>query len=1152
MQPINALFSPDLLDPDLLDPDLLDPDLLDPDLLDSVTRRYGQPVVATLPPASLHDDPTEAFTTLHSQLEAAEVVLFADIWPGDLDAFFRLRLVQVLAGRAPLPSLSIVVLSAAMTGPPLAGGFAYRFRSGWPFARCIFLTKGDDHNTLSALLGLPVGPLDDPAIIASEADAGQAIALQVQPAWGRCGSTILFENQLESLVQAGFFTIRVFTDPKWRHGPTLRSRLDRTVPENSVQAGAHVNAIAVPDGLPFALQAETIDATWRSILTATASCRIRDDAVAAAGGQAACAIVNRLECLGPALAFAPGARMLLSLQEDRTAAIHQFALLDGRDEATALMFANAAEQVQTQLLGIADICTFVSSAEMTRLAPWCRRAVTVRPRVTAAAVPQDAVPRLDLLVTGAEDALNVASLRWFLDEVWRPHLEAHGVSVAIAGRVGRHVLDAAAGSPLVHFLGFVDDLDAIRSWCRLSVVPDLNRAGISAKLLDTLAACHPVATTTAGLRGLEPSVAGVLPAFDTAEALATDILTLIRSPAHLAERQLLVRQVQDASRQDIDHAALVMAVPRPSGPSIRKRLERWSRLAGPALPADAAAYSFGFDVAFPMSGSPYDSQVLLDGWHQSEPWGRWTDGAVASLRITLGAPADEPLTLALDIVPSAVGANLRIGWDGTMLALIDPVPGANLWDIPTELSTGKTSFVISLHAGETVRPATGGASVDDRILGIGVSSVRVSSRQPTLCQPGVFMPIRAASMPRQVLLTGWHAPEEWGCWTSKLTASLRLTLPEPASGSVRLELELTLPPTVPMLTLVVNGTALPAITPATGRNRWDLPTHATNGRTELHVQLSIPETYCAARADEGADDRELGIGLRGIRLVPFVPAFHEPGTRLRLARPQALEEVLRDGWHPTEDWGCWTSGQDAVLRLAFHEPLFGLFRLEMDLAPRPVASALTVSVNGQALPAIVPVTGSNSWTLPERLTEGQPALLIALHVSQTFCPAAIGPSTDDRVLGVGVRWITLHRHAAATCPIGSAVAISSDLGDRGILVAGWHKLEPWGCWSSGPDAAMLLCFDAVLAGPYVLEVDMMPPLLKGPVILSVNGERLDPVSVSDGPNEWALPQSVTDGQSMLDMHLLVALPVRPSDVRDSKDGRVLGVGVRSFRIRPLS
>jgi hypothetical protein len=413
------------------------------------------------------------------------------------------------------------------------------------------------------------------------------------------------------------------------------------------------------------------------------------------------------------------------------------------------------------------------------------------------------------------------------------------------------------------------------------------------------------------------------------------------------------------------------------------------------------------------------------------------------------------------------------------------------------------------------------------------------------------MPVSADAMPRQVLLAGWHGPEPWGCWSRRTTAALRLTLQQPVPDSIRLELDLLPQSANPPLTLSVNGAALPAVIPVNGRNTWDLPPRTTTGRTELQLLLSVPETFCAARAGTGADDRELGIGLRRITLIPFVPVYHEPGIVLRLARPDPLDEILRTGWHTPEDWGCWTSGRHAELRLAFREPLSGTLQLELNLSPGRSGATLALSVNGHALPPIVPRSGANTWNLPARLTNGQRDLLIALHVSETFSPADLHASGDRRTLGVGVRSLLLHRQEAP-CPIGSLVRISGDLGDNGMLRNGWHKPEAWGCWSSGPDGALRLWFDAPLRGPHAIEFDMMAPLLNGPVILSVNGESMAPLAVTDGPNEWLLPTRRTDGQTELDLHLLVALPVRPIDVRDSKDDRILGVGIRSLRIRALS
>jgi hypothetical protein len=96
---------------------------------------------------------------------------------------------------------------------------------------------------------------------------------------------------------------------------------------------------------------------------------------------------------------------------------------------------------------------------------------------------------------------------------------------------------------------------------------------------------------------------------------------------------------------------------------------------------------------------------------------------------------------------------------------------------------------------------------------------------------------------------------------------------------------------------------------------------------------------------------------------------------------------------------------------------------------------------------------------------------------------------------------------------------------------------------------MLLRFDAALDGAYALEFEMMPPLLDLSVTLSVNDTVLETIFAMDGPNEWALPRSCTDGQTQLIIHLLVARPARPIDVMDSTDERMLGVGISSFRLR---
>jgi Glycosyl transferases group 1 len=702
------------------------PPSVSPDLLARITSRFGAPRTLALPEAGPDGDHSAAFAQLRRDCRGADAVLFPAIAPGHLDRFFQMRLAQVVRWEPPLPAVSIVVLTQGQDGPKLAGGFAERFRSGWPFAKCVFVTETEDAAALSARLGLPVeAPDANWTPLSSDAQGSQKIAVQFQRIWGRCGSTTGFENQVESLVRAGFLTIRVFTDATLRRGATLAARLAEIIPENSDHAGAHIDVVAVPDGPPIPVRATSHDSWWAGWLAATATCRVLDPAIAEVMKRADQVVANHLEGVGPALALTPRARLMLDVRDDRVRSTTEMMRRDGKPEAQIAIVEAATSRAQAAVLAIPDICGHVSASEFESLGRHCPRSVIMLPRVYANPSPAPDAPRFDALIFGDEHKFNIASLRWFLEEVWQPHLATAGVSVAIAGRVGDHVRDHAKGSMLLHFLGFVDDLDALRSACRLTVVPDRHGSGTAVKTLATLASGHPLVSTLVGVRGLDPSVAGILAANDDPLAMAADILELLRDPDALLERRRMVERAHTAINRGPDHAALLRQIPRPTPRVIREREAKWARLTAAAVRPDPKPYHFLPGKWFAMSGSAWDHLVLLDGWHGAEAWGRWTDGAVASMRLPLAAPADVGLVLELDIERSLAGGTLAISVDDASFDPIQPAPGPIAFEIPYNVTRTKNNLLITLRGSETVRPAQSGASSDTRILGIGVNRVRV-------------------------------------------------------------------------------------------------------------------------------------------------------------------------------------------------------------------------------------------------------------------------------------------------------------------------------------------------------------------------------------------------------------------------------------------
>jgi hypothetical protein len=845
-----------------------------PELIAWVTSRYGAPTIAVLPQVRPDADHAAAFEQLLADVSGASVVLFPDICPDRLDGFFHLRLVQVLRMQSPLSALSIIAISSGRDGPKLAGGFADRFRSGWPFAHCVFVTSRGNPRLLTATLGLPVDhafdPAAMPAILGPRVSSDQKIAMQFQPIWRRCGSTTGFENQIQSLVTAGFLTVRLFTDGKLRRGPTLDATLNQVIAENGTHAGAHINLVSVPSGSPNWIDPDDTDAVQLANRMAQDSfCIIHDANGMQAAKRAYSVIATHLELLGPALLLAPQARLLLDVPDDRVLAERAWALEQGATEAQADIAAAALVRVQEQVLAIADICTFVSVTEAERLGPHCQRSATVPPRIYAPPARPPMQPVFDLLLTGDLHIFNVASLRWFLDDVWLPYLADASVNVAIAGRVGDRIGAETYASPLLHFMGFVEDLEAVRSQCRLTVVPDRAGTGVSVKLLNALAVEHPVATTNMGLRGLESSIARLIPAHDEAAALAADILNLIGNTQYLEERRTLVRQARQAIHQAADYAELLMSMGPPTESERQARSAKWEQIIAAATPLDPRPYYFGSDTTFVMSGCARDHQVLVDGWHDAEPWGRWTDGATASLRLTVAEPATEPLRLELDLIPSPTGAALSITIEDVPFPAIDPVQGSNAWDIPLATTQGKRGILLTLHVAGTVCPAQAGGSADERILGIGVSGVRLRTRQPTLCQVGTRLPINAGTMPREVLLDGWHPLEDWGCWSNSRQASLRLTFAQPLAGPLTLEMDLSASPAGATLTVIANETTLPPIVPCAGSNTWLLPEIVTDGQSEIRIELQTSSTFCPAELNGSADDRILGVGIHSLGVYAF-------------------------------------------------------------------------------------------------------------------------------------------------------------------------------------------------------------------------------------------------------------------------------------------
>ena len=301
-------------------------------------------------------------------------------------------------------------------------------------------------------------------------------------------------------------------------------------------------------------------------------------------------------------------------------------------------------------------------------------------------------------------------------------------------------------------------------------------------------------------------------------------------------------------------------------------------------------------------------------------------------------------------------------------------------------------------------------------------------------------------------------------------------------------------------------------------------------------------------ASPSGDGRILGIGLRTIRLVTMDPPIIPLGKRIGLGHDFVPPRLLWAGWHAPEAWGCWTSGTDATMRMMLQRPLTERVRLELELAGLPERYPLTLQVNDYTFPARRPKVGRNVWSLPSRATEGRSDLSARLQIAETHNPRELGRSDDDRTLGVGVHALRLLPRPASTCQLDETIRIGREMKNPEILGAGWHKPEPWGCWSLQTTATVHLGFDTLLDGPLVLDLNLSPPLLNQPVTVTVNTIPLAERVVHAGSNLWDLPPACYAETDTLDIDLTIDRTVRPTELRDSTDNRPLGIGLRAIRI----
>jgi len=322
--------------------------------------------------------------------------------------------------------------------------------------------------------------------------------------------------------------------------------------------------------------------------------------------------------------------------------------------------------------------------------------------------------------------------------------------------------------------------------------------------------------------------------------------------------------------------------------------------------------------------------------------------------------------------------------------------------------------------------------------------------------------------------------------------------------------------------------------------------------------------------------RDLGAALSGGRPGPGRPLCEEAaavgagppravppvsfGQHVRLGAEEARRYVAHGVWLP-EPQGCWIAGREARLVLGLRRTPDTALALSIAaegyLNRRRRRQRLTVIANGSAVgartlweagPALL------GLRLPREVVEGRTTLDLVLRAPDAASPAELGLDDDQRRMGVFLRGVMVCQPPAVA--LGTHLRLGQGVDDESMLAGGWGEPEPFGRWSQGPLAQLLVRIDHP---PRTLEIECETVPFIGQdgrhlrADLLANDHHLASLDYAhERPTvqRWPLPASTLRPGGELLLTWRVHNPASPAALGISADRRPLGLFLRRVSIAP--
>lgn len=260
--------------------------------------------------------------------------------------------------------------------------------------------------------------------------------------------------------------------------------------------------------------------------------------------------------------------------------------------------------------------------------------------------------------------------------------------------------------------------------------------------------------------------------------------------------------------------------------------------------------------------------------------------------------------------------------------------------------------------------------------------------------------------------SGWHTDDASGVWNASDESSFCITA-VPGNYILGLTLSPCLCGGLEQRTVhcFVNGQELKRIVlNYTETVSLFIDKKIFSDKPVLEIVLKTDEPVLSPKqCGESDDPRVLGFFVHDMALKAD-PCIK---TDLELSpfNPDDAHIIWKQGWHVNEIWGTWTSTSSSSFAVRT-EPINGILNLKMNPYLGGGLKERTVHclVNGQELKSVVLYsTETISLPIDIEIFSDKPELKICLKTDEpVVSPAQCGESGDPRVLGIGLRSVSLH------------------------------------------------------------------------------------------------------------------------------------------------